>query len=220
MRESHWKAWLTALRIRVGDVTAAEIINRTKRRYADYVGTTDLPAGGLQQRQLKEHVLPLLAIYRELQARGWEPLKALLTVQALARIRFQGTRKLINWLGQLPFVFSIVRRALPWATRRLNRNEGWSIRWILANDSAMAANVDECFYREAFKRFGAPELTHVFCHLEQEMLDQTTRYVSFRRNNSLVLTGEPCQMRLKARVASRKVRTAEVGSGAAAFGGK
>jgi L-2-amino-thiazoline-4-carboxylic acid hydrolase len=73
--------------------------------------------------------------------------------------------KLVKMRTYLPLPFTIFRQILRTSLLAYPQ-QGWNIECIEDSESSFAFNIHRCFYLDVLRAYGAPELTAMFCQLD------------------------------------------------------
>lgn len=153
---------------------------------------------------LEENILPGLALYQTLRAEGYGEQEALQMTERLLAADLVRMRRPLEVLGRLPFFFSLLRALTP---RFLGRNfppQGWQVEWPDEGHRVVAFDMRSCFYLDALTEYGAPELTAVYCHLDDLIYEGVSPHVLWERTGTLARGDECCDFRFR-RVSRNRV---------------
>ena len=147
----------------------AELADDARKRaalaeYKALCAENDLSDGMLAGHLLKA-ILPAVAIYRVL-ARSGDKNAAFAAVRDAALRSARPSAEMFQALGRLPFGFPLLRFITPLATKNGFGESGWEMRWVENTRDAIAFTAHSCFYDRVLKRYELPELTPVFCEVD------------------------------------------------------
>jgi hypothetical protein len=193
----HAGLWRQELAGLLGPGPSQGIMARVEARYADlYAGRTHYDNRALRQH-LEENILPGLALYQVLREDGHHTDAALKTVERLFAADLMRRRRSLERLGRLPFFFALLRAV----TRRfMARNfppEGWEVEWPDAGRDVVAFDMQSCFYLDVLTEYGAPELTPVYCRLDDLIYEDLSPHVRWERTKTLGRGDDCCDFRFR-----------------------
>jgi len=179
------KTWYEPLAEDLGETQAKDLLSITQNRYDKlYAERTEPPHRALNQH-LDDNILPGLALYQVLREQGWEEDKALEAIEHLFATNLLKRRRMLEWIGRTPVYFSILRRLTPRLLDKSFPSEGWEIEWVKVSSDVVAFNMHSCFYLDTLSAYGAPELTPVFCRLDDVMYENLSTCASWERTKTL-----------------------------------
>lgn len=208
----HLVVWQRELAKTRGTVAAALLAGRIQTRYAE------LRAHGprFDQPALREHlltgILPGLALYQVLREEHETQLAALAEVETLFAAAYVGQSALFPLVKRLPASFAIFRAASKWVLRRSFPSAGWGMTLVEDTPECIAFDVrDRCLYRDVLTAFGAPELTAVFCKMDDLVYARLAPQIVFTRAKTLGRGDECCNFRYCRGAAAPAAETAKTG---------
>jgi hypothetical protein len=177
--------WQQSLADRYGDGKASEITRRVQNRYADLYFDRPIYDQRALQRHLDEQILPGLALYQVLKTELGSREAALAETSHL----FQASSNLLLFpvwlLGILPDPFAFLKRANRQVMRRDYPTAGWDVEWLQDSRDRFSFNIYHCFYLTVLSSYGAPELTPLFCNIDDYMMERLPSSISWRRTRTL-----------------------------------
>ncbi|NOY97744.1 MAG: L-2-amino-thiazoline-4-carboxylic acid hydrolase [Chloroflexi bacterium] len=147
------------------------------------------------EKHFGENILPVLALYLTLKERDDLSADALELTRKVAEEVYAVARKRMAFLGRLPFFYWLIQKLAPGKMKRNFPAEGWEIEWLEVSREQVAFNMHSCFYLDALTRYGAPELTPVFCGLDDLIYDGVSPHLRWQRSTTLGRGGERCDFR-------------------------
>ena len=135
--------------------------------------------------------MPGLALYQVLLEEGAARPAALEETGRLLALDIPQAR-LIPWVIRLPGYFSIFRWLVRIEMKWMYPREGWQLRWFQDDDSAIDFHIYRCFYLDVLTSYGAPELTPLFCRLDDLLGDAMAPAIQWRRLKTLGRGDEVC----------------------------
>ncbi|MEA3441735.1 MAG: L-2-amino-thiazoline-4-carboxylic acid hydrolase [Chloroflexota bacterium] len=188
-------SWERVLAREHGHVEANCIINRVESRYWQLFCQRPRLVDLALRDHLHNQILPGLALYQVLREEGQAVEVALSTVERLVDEARRGKRLPIVVLGRLPIFYQVLRRMTPNFLTRNFPARGWEIEWVEDSESSLAFNMRSCFYLEIFQSYGAPELTLVYCKMDDLLFDDVSPYVRWERTGTLARGDDVCDFR-------------------------
>lgn len=191
------KVWEAELIKSRGKVAGTLLASRVQSRYEELYAARPHYANAALRNHLEANILPGLALYQVLREDGCDQQSALDEVGRLEEITFResGMNQAIQQLSRLPNPFGIFR-AMQGLVGKMFPKEGWTFLWKENNDRAIAYDCVDCFYLRTLTQHGAPELTPIFCHLDDVMFDNVS-FMDWKRNKTLGRGDEVCNFRFE-----------------------
>lgn len=188
------------------DIGKAEAAGRAERVQGRYQALYD-QRPPYDSRALRFHlenmILPGLALYQILLAEYDDRRSALIEVERLFCEQYGRYRPLMASVGRLPASFTLFRPA----TRGLMRigfpPAGWEIEWQEDSDQSLAYDVKRCFYVDLLNDYGAPELTPLFCKMDDLVFAGLEPAIGWERSQTIGRQDEICDFRWNNRAAAR-----------------
>ncbi|MGD8405639.1 MAG: L-2-amino-thiazoline-4-carboxylic acid hydrolase [Anaerolineales bacterium] len=103
------------------------------------------------------------------------------------RHRFQLT-------ARLPFFFTFLKRMMRPSMERNFPEPGFELEWPEVGKDGTGFNVHRCFYVDVLGKFGSPELTRLFCDMDDVVFEKTPG-VRWERSSTIGRGGEFCDFR-------------------------
>lgn len=196
----HAEGWQALLSARLGVNEAGRLLARAQARY-DLLDrqTPELPAG-LAPSMWHQRVLPVLALYRVLREEGWGTGAELALLETLLWSTFERERRIIGWLRRLPrwVAWSLFRALLRQQLRWFYDAGTW--HWTGdRRDRVLAFDVTRCAIHTVLKAQGAPELTSVFCAMDDRLAEWLPSHIQWRRTGTLGYGDDCCDFRYERR---------------------
>ncbi len=187
-RMPHLAAWTRLLAERHGAAAAEDLAARIQGRY-----TTLFPQRPalvdrhpvLKSRHFAQSILPGVALYQVLSEDNPDREAVLEEVAALFAAEFLGLRDVLHTFSQLPPSFDRFRFIVRQAMRVLYPPAGWETEWIEDSPRRIAFNMHRCFYLDVLTHYGVPELTPLYCQLDDLIYADLPPYIRFQRGKTL-----------------------------------
>jgi hypothetical protein len=196
-RMPYAELWRRALAEQLDSGPAAALMDRVEARYAElYRARTHYDHPALR-KHLEENILPGLALYRVLCDGGYDEAEALQLTERMLAVDLLRQRRPLVLLGRLPFFFSLLRAV---THRFMGRNfppQGWQVEWPDEGRDVVAFDMKSCFYLDVLTEYGAPELTPVYCGLDDLVYGDVSPYVRWDRTRTLGRGDDCCDFRFR-----------------------
>lgn len=179
----------------IGLQSAQKIILDIQSRYFILLENTPKRKNAALQKHIAANILVGLALYQSLKIiLGDQSMALQITQDTLEDAYIAKLQAPVRMLGKLPRPFPIFR----WTVRARMRQdfpaEGWKTEWLIDNEHEIAFNLHSCLYLDVLQSHGAEELTSVFCHLDDVMMEGVD-YVSWERTQTQGYGAEYCDFR-------------------------
>ena len=196
-KESHFdrlpgrEIWQRTLAHQAGDVPAAITLGKVQARYHDLLRDRPQFAHPALNGHLERSILPGLALYQVLREETGDEALAKARTGLLLDEKARQKYAAIQRLSNLPFFFSFFR----FGVKRMMAIDfppaGWEIEWVRDDGEALAFSIKSCFYLKVLTAYGVPDLTPIFCHMDEAGMDGFTSLVS-ERTTTLGRGGAAC----------------------------
>lgn len=188
----HAGPWRRQLASLTSPEEAARLMDRVESSYRQlYRDRTHYEHPALRQH-LEGSILPGLALYRVLRASGYDKGDALQTVERVTAPEVLRQRRPLALMGRLPFAFALLRALTPGVMARNFPPQGWQAEWRDEGPDVVAFDMTRCFYMDVFMAYGAPELTAVYCNLDDVMYGDLSPHVRWERTRTLGRGDDVC----------------------------
>ncbi|MCW5850174.1 MAG: L-2-amino-thiazoline-4-carboxylic acid hydrolase [Anaerolineae bacterium] len=165
LRYPQAQVWERELVERHGHVKGTILAQRVQTRYAQLYAERPRFSERALRMHLERHILPGLALYRTLLAAHANKPAVLKETARLLEASLLAQRDSLDLLKVLPAAL-FLRVAGRLTIQRDFPAVGWEIEGIEDSPARLAFNVHHCFYQEVLAAYEAPELTALFCHLD------------------------------------------------------
>ncbi|GAB4479189.1 MAG: hypothetical protein Kow00124_24480 [Anaerolineae bacterium] len=192
----HLKTWQRLLAAQRGEVAAAVLAARIQAKYDRLYEARPRFEHPALRWHLEQQLLPGLALYRVMQEEYATREQVETEVSALFNAAFtEPHMQQIALLRHLPRPFRVLR-LLGQAQLALEfPSSGWEMETIEDSDRAWAFNVYSCFYLDVLTAYGAPELTRLFCQLDDVIYGALPPGLAFERAGTLGRGDDRCDFR-------------------------
>jgi len=199
------RLWRSALAESFGMPAAGAIVGSAGEEYRRLILHQPCPRHPVLAYHLRWQILPALALYTALRRHGVEQSRALREVERLAWREIGPLyQRAIGWLKAVPDPFPTWRVLVRLAMRTIFPPAGW--RTLPAVDDGICYGFDVvgCWYHEALTALGAPELTAVFCRMDDYLAGLVPAPIGWSRQGTIGTGAERCDFRWCRRTASRE----------------
>ncbi len=204
VRMPNQEVWQRALIEKHGEVQGAILAARTRARYQALYDERPRFTHPALRWHLEQKVLPGLALYQVLSQAGNDQDAVLAEVGSLLEIGLRAFSRFVNVYTYLPLPFTIMRQLFQ-ASLLAYPRRGWEIEQVENSKTSFAFNVHRCFYLDVFTAYGAPELTALYCRLDDLLYAAWSPSIRWERTKTLGRGDDCCDFRYR-RGASGKAR--------------
>ena len=201
-RMPHLRTWQRALAWERGEVEAALFASRVQTRYETLRDSRPRFGHPALRFHLDQNILPSLALYHTLceETEEWEAVLA--QMETLFEVAFGSLGRVMRLLAYVPDPFRVFRKLAHWGLRLGFPPQGWGKEPVEDTHGSLALNVHRCFYVSVLGAYGAPELTSLFCRMDDLTYGALPSCIAWQRTKTLGRGGECCDFRWS-RVPSR-----------------
>ena len=194
-RMPHLDVWQRAMAEERGEVEAAMLAARVQARYDDlYAGRPRFTHRALRSH-LERNILPGLALYQVLGEESSDQEAVLAEVETLFGVAFVQLGKLMPLLGRRPDPFAVFRQAAHWVVRFGFPPQGWEMELVEDSDQCYAFDVHRCFYLDVLAAYSAPELTALYCKMDDLVYESLPSSITWERTKTLGRGDDCCNFR-------------------------
>ncbi len=160
-----------------------EKINGERKKYAQKA----------LEQHFGENILPILALYLVVKENDTE--NPLSLTEKVANEIFVVGRKRMAVLGRFPFFYWLIQKMVGGVMEKAFPSEGWDIEWLEVSKKQVAFNMHACFYLDVLTAYDVPELTPVFCNLDDFIYENVSPYLRWQRKGTLGRGDTHCDFR-------------------------
>jgi hypothetical protein len=171
----HEQAWRAALAALYNDSEAERLIARIHARHRRLHAERPQDLRRAEARRLDERILPPLALYQTLRETGIDQARALSVTADLL------------WL-----TFALLRQLLRVQTRLFYADAGTTFDRTKRH---VVLQVRYCFILDILRVYETPELTRVFCEIDDRLGELLPDGVQWQRTDTLAAGAETCHFR-------------------------
>ena len=178
-----------------GQVQASLVVNAVEARYWELFCHRPRVVRRALRKHLNTYILPGLALYQITLEEGVEMADALWKVERFMAEATQTKRLIFRLAGRLPAYYQMLRLLTPRVLDNTYPPEGWELEWVENSPKSLSFNMKSCFYLDMLTAYGAPELTLVYCHLDDLIFEDASPGVHWERSQTLARGDELCNFR-------------------------
>ena len=187
--------FLRALTSFIKPSQASAVIQHARMQYqALYTNKVNYHNTALQNH-LESSILPGIALYQSLLAYDFRQEEALIFMKAAFREWSRPNRRRTKLLGRLPFYFRLMKTLIKPMMKSNFPEIGWKIDWVEHNQDVIAFDIKGCFYQEVLTEYDVPELTALYCRMDDLIHERASPYVKWDRTKTLGRGDEYCDFR-------------------------
>jgi len=179
-RLPHLDIWQRALAEEMDEASARRLLMLVQARYDELYSTRTRFSHSALRMHLEDNILPGLALYQVLRGEGQSEEAALKSVERLFEAAMEPRRRQTAMIGRLPIFYHLTRGSTRWIMDRNFPAEGWDTEWVEVSSKVVAFDIRRCFYLDTLTAYDAPELTPVFCNLDDFMYGRGDDCCDFR----------------------------------------
>ena len=167
---------------------SSELISKMEQNYNTLLPMTESESKD-RAKNMRESVLPFIALYQALQSEGIDKETAMKHMFAITEsFTRHGMRRTYEKAGKLPFFFSLFRKMFSTGLK----GKSWEVEWVSNNSETFEYNIKKCLWHETCMKAGCPELCVIFCHNDDINFTDVSPHLYFRRNTTLGEGGDCC----------------------------
>ncbi len=174
---------------------AAAVAARAQKRYEELYATRRRIASRALRNHLEDNILPGLALYQALREQGDDRETVLEEMESLFGTAFGKLNAIVPVVVRLPGAFDLFRKLTPLGMRLNFPREGWDIEWLENHPGCLAFNMHSCFYLDVLTAYDAPELTPLYCKMDDLLFEQLPSSIVWERTKTLGRGDEVCNFR-------------------------
>jgi hypothetical protein len=186
--------WQRALIEKHGEVQGAILAARVKARYKALYDERPHFRHPALRWHLEQKILPGLALYQVLSEQDSNHEAVLAEVGSLLEIGLRAFARFVHVYTYLPLPFAVMRQMFK-ASLLAYPKQGWGIEQIENSKTSFAFNVHRCFYLDVFTAYGAPELTPLYCRLDDLLYAPWSPSIRWERTKTLGRGDDCCDFR-------------------------
>ncbi len=188
--------WQRALTEKHGEVQGAILAARAQTRYEALYNERPHFTHPALRWHLEQNILPGLALYQVLSKESSDRDAVLSETGSLLALgsTSRALAKLVQMRKYLPLPFAIFRQILRVSLLAFP-HQGWEIDHVEQSKTSFAFTIHRCFYLDVLTAYGAPELTAVYCRLDDLAYAAMSPYIRWERTKTLGRGDDCCDFR-------------------------
>ena len=111
--------------------------------------------------------------------------------------------RFLLFTDRTPRSFALFRRMARTTLKYIFPPEGWETEMVEDNNRAYAFNMVSCFYLDVVTAYGAPELTPVYCRMDELLYERLPPTIRWQRTRILGKGDDCCNFRWSLRDEAR-----------------
>lgn len=188
----HEQAWRAALTALYGHSEAERLIARIHARHRRLSAERPQNLSRAEAKRLLEKILPSLALYQSLRETGVEQKEALSVTADLLWLTLERQRRVLRFLRRLPSFL-----ALALLRQLLRRGYVDEVTTFVQEEEGLLLEVAHCFILEMLLAYETPELTRVFCEMDDRLGALLPDGIQWRRTGILAEDAEAGDFRYR-----------------------
>lgn len=190
------KVWQRALIEKQGEFRGAFLAARIQARYEALYHERPHFTHPALRWHLEQNILPGLALYQALREEQGERDAALTETGSLLALgsTSRALNRLTNMRKYLPLPFALFRQIVR-VSLLAYPQQGWDIERREDSENSFAFNIHRCFYLDVLTAYGAPELTAMFCQLDDMAYATLSPGIRWERTRTLGRGDDYCDFR-------------------------
>ncbi len=188
------RIWQQTLVEQHGPNKAQALIAQVQKRYEELYRTRPRYDHPALRMHLEKNILPGVALYQVLLAEKGDQAAALAEVELLLQASAveSGLRKATANLKYVPEPFRLLRLITPLIMQYGYPASGWETEFVEVSSQRIAFNIHRCFYLNTLTSYGAPELTRLFCQMDDVVYEALPASIRWERTGTLGRGNEMC----------------------------
>jgi L-2-amino-thiazoline-4-carboxylic acid hydrolase-like protein len=188
------KTWQRALIEKHGEVKGAILAARVQTRYEALYNERPRFTHPMLRWYLEQNILPGLALYQVLSKESNDRDAVLSETGSLLAIGLRAFTKFVNMYKYLPLPFAIMRQMFRVSLLAFPQ-QGWDIDQIEQSERSFAFTIHRCFYLDVLTAYGTPELTAIYCRLDDLLYAAWSPSIRWERTKTLGRGDDCCDFR-------------------------
>jgi len=172
---------------------------RIQQRYQELKARRPVFNRAIFNAHVVGNILPGLALYQILRERDMDEQTALAEIDDIFEKWFTQApppnMRMNQTMKYFPENFSIFRRLLLFTMDKIFPAPGWQYEMVADDEHSIAFNMTHCFYLDVLQYYDAPELTPVFCKLDDILMAAMPESIQWGRTQTIGMGAEYCNFR-------------------------
>ena len=192
----NWQRILSESR---GQVPAAVLMARIQQAYEKLLERRPVFENPVFNIHVKDYILPGLALYQVLREDGMAVQEALVEIDGIFEFWFDQYLPLNLRMNRLmaytPQNFEVFQSLVYWVMDKFFPAPGWEYELLDVGENTLAFNIHTCFYIQILEYYQAPELTPVFCKLDDLLMAAMPSTIRWGRTQTIGMGAPFCDFR-------------------------
>jgi len=193
------RIWQRILSEKYSEIEAAVLMARIQQRYQELKARRPVFNRAIFNAHVVGNILPGLALYQILRERDMDEQTALAEIDDIIEKWFTQApppnMRMNQTMKYFPENFSIFRRLLLFTMDKIFPAPGWQYEMVADDEHSIAFNMTHCFYLDVLQYYDAPELTPVFCKLDDILMAAMPESIQWGRTQTIGMGAEYCNFR-------------------------
>jgi hypothetical protein len=172
---------------------------RIQKRYEELKSRRPIFERSAFNAHVLGNILPGLALYQIMREDGADTETALAEIDELFEKWFDQApppnMKMNQLMNYMPKNFNFFRRLVHFTMDKFFPEPGWQYELIVDDEYGLAFNMTHCFYLDILNYYEAPELTPVFCKMDDILMAAMPASIKWGRTQTIGMGAECCNFR-------------------------
>jgi len=186
-----------ALTKQMGKVVAGEIIQIAGERYGELYTTRERYSNKALRKHLEDQILPGVALYQALKDDGGTSERAMELLEVVFRDWALSMRSKMERMGRLPLFYGLLRALIKPVTKSNFPDGGWETEWVEISASELSFNMHQCFYKDVLDGYEVPEITRLYCWMDDLIYEDVSPYMKWSRTKTLGRGDDCCDFKFE-----------------------
>jgi hypothetical protein len=191
----HLRIWQKALAEHRGEFRAAILAGRVQARYDELYASRPRFPKRILRIHLDMLILPGLALYQTLLEENDDAEAVLAEMESIFETTFNPLFRFMLFVDRAPRSFSLFRRTARITLKHVFPPEGWETKIVEDSDRALAFNMHSCLYLDVLAAYGAPQLTPLYCRMDELLYEKLPALITWERTKTLGRGSDCCDFR-------------------------
>ena len=193
------RIWQCILVEKHDEIEAAVMMAHIQNRYQELKARRPIFDRPVFNMHVVGNILPGLALYQILREQGMHEQAALAEVDDIFEKWFTQApppnMRMNQAMKYFPENFTIFRRLLLYIMDQLFPTPEWQYEMVADDDHSLAFNMTHCFYLDVLNFYETPQLTPVFCKLDDILMAVMPKSIQWGRTQTIGMGAEFCNFR-------------------------
>ncbi len=183
------KPWQRILAEERGEIDAAVFMARVQGNYEELKARRPIFDRTIFNLHVLHDILPGLALYLTLREDGLDEDAAIEKIDQIFDAWFTlyppVNMNVVVQMGSLIEDFDIFRRLTRFTVEKFFPSPGWQYKVVADNEHTYAFDIHNCFYIDVLSYYGSPELTPIYCRLDDILMDAFPEAIQWKRTQTI-----------------------------------